>query len=79
MSVSNFIAILVGEKLPPHYRKMGERAICSQCGATFSIIHAAALADETLAAYQITVVKEILAGEHVDDKFEDHLKVYGLD
>jgi hypothetical protein len=79
MSVSNFIAIRVGQKLPVNYRKMEERAICPQCGATFSIAHAKVLADENLAAGQIKEIQEILAGEHVDDKFKDHLVTYEMD
>jgi len=76
--MSQSMAIRVGEKMPDEYQKM-TKAVCDNCGATFSIIHYQAFADAARAANQIDTLKSILGEEHVDPKFQDHLKSYDLD
>lgn len=78
MSTPSFLAIRVGQKTPANYRKMRERAICKECGATFSILHLKTLADEKLAKKQIKKIQIVIRGEHVDDKFKDHLLAYEI-
>lgn len=72
------MAIRVGTKIPAQYRKM-EKSVCKICGATFSIIHQQALADQKLATSQIDILRNILSEEHVDPKFKDHPESYELD
>jgi hypothetical protein len=67
--MSQHKAIRVGEKMPSQYRKMA-KAVCTNCGATFSIVHHHDQSD---------ALKSILSGEHVDDKFQDHPPSYDLD
>jgi hypothetical protein len=55
------------------------KAICTNCGAAFSIVHYYSLADAALATDQSDALKGILREEHVDDKFQDHLPSYDLD
>jgi hypothetical protein len=76
--MSQHKAIRVGEKMPSQYRKMAE-AVCTNCGATFSIVHHYALADAALATDQSDALESILSEEHVDDKFQDHPPSYDLD
>ena len=76
--MSQYKAIRVGEKMPSQYRNMA-KAVCDNCGATFSIVHHQALADAALATDQIDDLKSILSGEPVDDKFQDHPPSYDLD
>ena len=68
-------AIRVGLKLPDGYKKM-TASVCSKCGAAFWIMHQQAFAHDVRANKQIKILKSILAGEHFDSKFQDHLKSY---
>jgi uncharacterized Zn finger protein (UPF0148 family) len=79
MNTLSFIAIRVGQKPPANYLKTGEHVVCPQCGATFSIARIDALADQKLVRDQITEMEAVLAGEHVDEKFADHLTSYEID
>ena len=79
MSSLSFTAIRVGHKPPANYLKTGEIVVCPECGATFSISRVSAFVAEKLLPDQIAGMKEILGGEHVDDKFSDHLVSYEVD
>ena len=72
------MAIRVGQKIPAQYRKMAKSA-CKTCGATFSIVHQQAFANQELATGQIDILKHILSEEHVDPKFQGHPESYELD
>ena len=71
-------AIRVGQRLPDDCQKM-TRSVCSECGATFSIVHQKPYADRQRAEKQVEVLKGILAREHVDSKFQGHVASYDLD
>jgi hypothetical protein len=73
----HFWAIRVGQKISEKYLKMG-RAICPDCHAYFSIAHLKTGANEKLVETQIAKAERIIRGEHVDRKFEKHLKVYKI-
>jgi hypothetical protein len=72
------MAMRVGEKIPAQYRKMA-KSVCKTCGATYSIIHQQAFADQELATNQVEILTNILSGEHVDPKFQSHPESYELD
>lgn len=76
--MKHFWAVRVGQKISEEYLKMG-RAICPDCHAHFSIVHLKMNANAKLVKTQITKAQRIIRGEHVDDKFEKHLKVYKID
>jgi hypothetical protein len=75
--MKHFWAVRVGQKISEKYLKMG-RAICPDCRAYFSIAHLKTNANAKLVKTQITKTQRIIRGEHVDDKFEKHLKVYKI-
>ena len=79
MTYFNLIAVRVGKKLSANYQKTGERVVCSQCGATFSITGPQVLANADLSADQLKELHKNLADEHVDDKFEDHYERYEIE
>jgi hypothetical protein len=49
------------------------------CGATFNIFHHASAVDRGAVPKQIEEVRGILRGEHIDEKFRNHLESYELD
>ncbi len=79
--MSNYLAVTVGEKMPEDFRKMDSRVTCevNGCGATFNIFHHASAVDKGAVLKQIEEMKRILRGEHVDEKFRNHLESYELD
>lgn len=70
-------AMRVGQKLPDEYEKMG-KSVCSNCGATYSIIHRLPFKGADRVQTQIEQVKSILVGEH-GGNFKDHQDFYELD
>ena len=76
--MSGDMAIRVGENMPDQYRKM-YKSSCTNCGATFSIIHQMQFADVGRAERQARSFDNILAEEHVDPKFTGHPRYYELD
>jgi len=75
--MKHFWAVRVGQKVSEKYQKMG-RAICPDCMAYFSIAHLKTDANPKLVKAQVTIAQRVIRGEHVDDKFEKHLKVYKI-
>jgi hypothetical protein len=75
--MKHFWAVRVGQKISEKYLKM-DKAICPECGAHFSIAHLKTNANAKLVKAQITKAQRIIRDEHVDDKFEQHLKVYKI-
>ena len=75
------MAVTVGKKMPEDFRKMESRATCEMdgCGATFNIFHHASAVDRGAVPKQIEEVRGILRGEHIDEKFRNHLESYELD
>jgi hypothetical protein len=77
--MSNYMAIQRTAGIPSQYREMGNRVTCKACDAEFSIIHFVAMVDEALVQLHTESLEEILSGEHVDEKFLNHLYSYELD
>jgi len=76
--MKHFWAVRFGQKISENYLKMGQ-AICPNCRAYFSIVHLEKNANPKLVKKQIKKAQQIIRGEHIDDKFEKHLKVYEID
>lgn len=77
--MTNLMGIRVGQEVPPGFVKMSKHAVCIECGATFNIIHRQEFADDSLVEAQIEALVVVLRGEHVDEKFKDHIECYDLD
>jgi hypothetical protein len=76
MTSSNFMASRVGKRMPVDFRKTGQRFVCGECGAIFSVIGPRVLINMGVTDKQIEHMEIVIAGEHVDDKFSDHLESY---
>lgn len=75
--MSRYMALRVGEKQPDQYQTM-DKVVCQTCRATFWIIHHQPFVNKALVTIQIEAVRDILSGEHVDPKFQGHLKSYDV-
>ena len=76
MTSSDFMASRVGKKIPEDLRKTGQRVVCGECGAMFSVIGPRVLINIGVTAKQIEQMEIVMAGEHVDDKFSEHRESY---
>ncbi len=76
--MSGDMAIRYGQKLPKGYQKM-KWATCKKCRATFWIVHEQPFMDVKRIKEQVESVKGILAGEHVEGNYKNHLDRYELD
>lgn len=76
--MSIYIAFSEEVIVPNDYVEVG-RAQCPSCDAGYIISHFVALKDDTVVPNQKRDLREILNGEHVDDKFITHLSSYELD
>jgi len=79
MSSSNFITVRVGKKVPPDYRKTGQRVTCGECGAIFWVVGPIVVVDKCVTDEQIEKLEIAIAREHFDEKFSDHLESYEFD
>jgi len=72
------LAIKAGASIPKDLTKMAT-VTCKTCGCEFGVFRRVQFADPAGVGDQAANVKEILAGEHCDDKFTEHLNEYELD
>jgi len=72
------MAIRADQKIPAGFEKILDVA-CRTCGETYSIVHDQIVPDLNDAADCRDEAEEAITGEHIDEKFKQHLESYELD